>query len=107
MKFPRDVRVDESPAVDIRWLQSRRGSEFSKKRSATLGRFAISVSEIKCAVLRQSECCFHARRLRSGPKAGWQIDRTQSIYTRNVCSLIVSKRLRCEVRAGLALHWHY
>jgi len=52
MKFPRGVRVDESPAVDIRRLQCGRGGEFSKKRGATLSRFAISVSEIKRAVLR-------------------------------------------------------
>jgi len=52
MKFPRGVRVGESPAVDIRRLQSGRAGEPPKKRGATLGRFAISVSEIECAVLR-------------------------------------------------------
>jgi hypothetical protein len=52
MKLPADVCVGKGPAVDIRWLQSGRGGEPPKKSGATLGRFAISVSEIKRAVLR-------------------------------------------------------
>lgn len=50
MKSSRDVRVDESPSVDIRWLYSGRGSEPPKERSPARGR--VRVSEVKCAVLR-------------------------------------------------------
>jgi len=50
MKSSRDVRVGESPSVDIRWLYSGRGSEPPKERSPALGR--VRVSEVKCAVLR-------------------------------------------------------
>ena len=52
MKLPADVGVNKSPPIDIGWLQPGRGREFSKKRSATLGRFGISMGEIKRAVLR-------------------------------------------------------
>src|SRR5438874_11209483 len=32
-------------------------------------------------------------------KAGWQIDQSQSIYMRNACSLILSRRLSCSAFA--------
>jgi len=50
MKSSRDVRVGESPSVDITWLYSGRGSEPPKERSPARGR--VRVSEVKCAVLR-------------------------------------------------------
>jgi hypothetical protein len=52
MKFPTDVCIRKSPAMKIRGLQLGCGGEFSKKRSATLGSFAMRVREIECAVLR-------------------------------------------------------
>ena len=53
MKFSADVGVVERPAINIRWLHSGRGGEFSKKRSAAPSCFTtISLSEVKRAVLR-------------------------------------------------------
>jgi len=75
MKLPADVGVDKGPPIDIGRLQPGRSREFSKKCSATFGRFAIGIGEIKRAVLRESENCFH-KRPRSREKATrWQIDR--------------------------------
>ena len=52
MKSPVGVGDSKGAAVNVRWLQARGGREFSKKRGATFGRFAIRVGEIKGAVLR-------------------------------------------------------
>ena len=45
--------------MEIGWLDRAAGSETPKESNATLGGFALSIGEIKRAVLRQSECGFH------------------------------------------------
>ena len=50
MKSSRNVRVGESPSVDIGWLYSGCDSEPAKERGPAPGR--VTVSEVKCAVLR-------------------------------------------------------
>ena len=52
MKLPTDVCVGKSSPVAIWWLKPGRGRKLSEKRSATFARFAISIGEIKSAVLR-------------------------------------------------------
>jgi hypothetical protein len=50
MKSPGDVRVGESPSLDVGWLDSGLRSEAPKKRRAAFR--SSMVREIKCAVLR-------------------------------------------------------
>jgi predicted nucleic acid-binding Zn ribbon protein len=59
MKLPANVRVGEGSSQYIRWLESGRCSELPKKRSPAPGRFTMSLSEVKRAVLRYCECRFH------------------------------------------------
>ena len=50
MKSPRDVRIGESSSLDVRWLQSGRGSEPPEKRSSAP--CCSTMREVKRAVLR-------------------------------------------------------
>jgi hypothetical protein len=52
MKFAADVCVGKSSAMEIGRLERCRSSKFPEERSATLGRFVMTMSEIERAVLR-------------------------------------------------------
>jgi hypothetical protein len=52
VKFPADVGVVEGPAMKIGRLERGGGGKFPEERSATLGRFVMTMSEIERAVLR-------------------------------------------------------
>jgi hypothetical protein len=59
MKFPANMGVVKSSPVKIGRMDGCIRSEPPEKRDPTLSRFARSVSEIKGAVLRESECGLH------------------------------------------------
>jgi len=50
IKSPRDVRVGESPALEVGWLNAGLRSEAPKKRRTALCR--STVGKVKCAALR-------------------------------------------------------
>jgi hypothetical protein len=86
VKFPADVGVVKRSSMKIGRLHRNPGSESAKESSPAPRRFAMRISKVERAVLRQSECRFHGWSDRE-KSTRQQLDRTESIYIINAASL--------------------